>query len=473
MATIRLVPSTYAVSNSSYVTVTSPSNMYNNTDHTSNYASIKGRNSSSNTYYCYVRGFNFDDVPSNATVSAFSVKIRAYRNSYLSTSSSYYLRLCNGTSAISNTTLSSALTTTSTVYTFPTSSLSWSTIKNYGSNFGIYIPLRRGSSSGTPYVYVYGVEIEVTYTLPTPYTISVTGASPAGSNTVYEGDSFTVYATTSQYPEKPVVTDNDVDVTSSVTQSSNQWQYILTNISANHTIVFEEAASEYIITVTGASPSGQTTVQKRDSFTATNYAARCPTVLDNGVDVTSSVVQGSSSPTRTTSTPAGTYAFISNSGTYTLPTLTQGDVAYTDFTITLNGYCNYSVYVDVYTQPGDYALLSNINTSLSADTNVDSSDKTRFKIGSSSGGWSTQDYVYYMLTPGTYHIYAKFIKLGSEMGTRKFTLTLSGTETSFTYTIASVTAAHTLVFTDPPHELYLKTSSASETSVINCYYFDN
>ena len=33
MATIRLVPSTYAVSNSSYVTVTSPSNMYNNTDH--------------------------------------------------------------------------------------------------------------------------------------------------------------------------------------------------------------------------------------------------------------------------------------------------------------------------------------------------------------------------------------------------------------------------------------------------------
>jgi len=174
MATIRLVPSTYAVNHSSYVSVTNPSNMYNNTDHTSNYASIKGRNNSSNTYYCYVRGFNFDDVPSGAIVSAFSVKIRAYRNSYLNTSSSYYLSLCNGTSAISNTALTSALTTTSTVYTFPTTTLSWDTIKGYGSDFGIYIPLRRGSSSGTPYVYVYGIEIEVTYALANPRTITST-----------------------------------------------------------------------------------------------------------------------------------------------------------------------------------------------------------------------------------------------------------------------------------------------------------
>lgn len=166
--TIRLVPSTYGRSNNSYVTVTNPSYMYQNTDDTTNHADIRGRNNSNYTYYCYLRGFNFGDVPSGATVTNFEVKIKAYRNSYQSTeSSSYRPSLCNNTTSISNTTLDEDLTTSSSgeVYTFPKGSLTWNTIKNYGSNFGIRIPLRRTGSTSRPYVYVYGAEIEVTYTL--------------------------------------------------------------------------------------------------------------------------------------------------------------------------------------------------------------------------------------------------------------------------------------------------------------------
>ena len=171
---------------------------------------------------CFIDAQNyFDDVPNSAVVSAFSVKIRAYRNSYLNTDSSYYLRLCNGTSAISNTTLTSALTTTSTVYTFPTTSLSWNTIKGYGSNFGIYIPLRRGSSSGTPYVYVYGIEIEVTYTLPNPRTItsSLTGSgtiNPSGAYTYYDGDTYTLTITPTNTESAVTVTKNNVDISSNL-----------------------------------------------------------------------------------------------------------------------------------------------------------------------------------------------------------------------------------------------------------------
>lgn len=142
--------------------------MYQNTDDTTNHADIRGRNNSNYTYYCYLRGFNFGDVPSGATVTNFEVKIKAYRNSYQATgSSSYRPSLCNNTSSISNTTLTEDLTTSSSgeVYTFPKGSLSWNTIKNYGSNFGIRIPLRRTGSTSRPYVYVYGAEIEVTYTL--------------------------------------------------------------------------------------------------------------------------------------------------------------------------------------------------------------------------------------------------------------------------------------------------------------------
>lgn len=121
MATIRLIPSTYYRSNSSYVTVTNADNMYANTDSTT-YASIQNtRSSTSNTYYCYVRGFNFDDVPASAVVSSFAIKIRAYE-SYMSTSSSYRMSLYNGTTAISNTTVTSSLSTVATTFTFPNGS---------------------------------------------------------------------------------------------------------------------------------------------------------------------------------------------------------------------------------------------------------------------------------------------------------------------------------------------------------------
>lgn len=165
--TMRLVPSTYGRSNTSYVTVTNPDYMYDNTDDTTDHADIRGRNNSSYTYYCYIRGFDFSDIPANATITNFEVKIKAYRNSYQATGSSYRPSLCNNTSSISNTTLDEDLTTSTSgaVYTFPKGSLTWNTIKGYGSNFGIRIPLRRTGNTSRPYVYVYGAEIEVTYTL--------------------------------------------------------------------------------------------------------------------------------------------------------------------------------------------------------------------------------------------------------------------------------------------------------------------
>ena len=159
MATMRLVPSTYYRSNSSYVTVTDENNMYTNTDSTT-YASIRNtRSSTSNTYYCYLRGFNFSDIPSDATVTGFTIKIKA-NESYMSTSSSYRMSLYNGTTSISSTTVTSSLSTTVNTYTFPIpSTLTWETLKGYGANFGIRIPLRRSSTSNNSYIYVYGAEI--------------------------------------------------------------------------------------------------------------------------------------------------------------------------------------------------------------------------------------------------------------------------------------------------------------------------
>ena len=234
MATIRLVPSTYARSNTNYVTVTDGSNMYANTDSTT-YATVQNtRNSTSNTYYVYVRGFNFSSVPNDAIVSSFSVKIKA-SESYMSTSSSYRMSLYNGTTAISNTTVTSSLSTSATVFTFPIpSTLTWDTIKGYGSDFGIRIPLRRSSTSYSSYVYVYGAEIEVNYTVPVYHSVSVTGSnvSPSGTTSVLEGSSLLVKCYDST---KPTVTDNNVDVTSQLVQGTESGgSYSVTNITTTY-----------------------------------------------------------------------------------------------------------------------------------------------------------------------------------------------------------------------------------------------
>ena len=227
MATIRLIPSNYTLSSTYSCTVTSATNMYANTDSTSvgNFRGRAGRSSNS-TYYAFLRGFNFSDVPSNATVTAFTVKIKAYRGSYQATGSSYCIRLASSassSSAISNTILSEDITTTTggTTYTIPTGNLTWSTLSGYGSNFSIEIPLRNSSTSSSnyPYVYVYGAEIEVTYTLPNPRTITstLTGSgtiNPSGAQTYYDGDTYELHISPTNSTDAITVTNNNTDVTS-------------------------------------------------------------------------------------------------------------------------------------------------------------------------------------------------------------------------------------------------------------------
>ena len=220
MATIRLVPSTYAVSSTSYLSVSSASNMYTNTDSTT-YATITNTYSSTSSRYLYLRGFNFDDIPSNATINSFTIKIRG-RETGLATSTSYAPRLANGTSAISNTTASSNFGTSASTITIPTGSLTWSQIADtYGSNFTIMVYVRRSSRNTTGYFYCYGAEILVDYTIPVYHNVTVTNNTSAtvtaNPTSVLEGDSSTI---TSDTLSNITITDNNVNVTNQFTLHS-------------------------------------------------------------------------------------------------------------------------------------------------------------------------------------------------------------------------------------------------------------
>lgn len=219
MATARLIPSAYALSNTQYLSITDASNMYANCDSTT-YATCTHNRSQNSTYYLYIYGFDFSSLPSNAVVSSFSVKLKA-QESGLSTSSSYRCSLYNNTTSIANTTLTSSLSTTATTYTFPTSTLDWDDVVGYGNNFRIRVPLRRASSGTSGYVRVYGAEIEVTYTVPVQRTITTTLSgngtiSPSGATTAYDGDDFTLTITPTDKTATVTATNGGTDVTSSL-----------------------------------------------------------------------------------------------------------------------------------------------------------------------------------------------------------------------------------------------------------------
>lgn len=219
MATIRLVPSTYAVSNSNYVSASNTANMFANTDSTTHGTFTHNRASTNNTYYAYLRGFNFSDIPSNAVISDFTVKIKASATGHTtSTSSSYYMSLVNGTTQIGSTSASGRLSTSITTFTFAKGSLTWETIVGYGSSFGIRIPLRRASSNTADVVSIYGAEIEVTYTVPSPRTITTTlsgdgSIDPEGPTTAYDGNEFELTIVPTNLDDAITATRDGVDIT--------------------------------------------------------------------------------------------------------------------------------------------------------------------------------------------------------------------------------------------------------------------
>lgn len=215
MATMRLVPSTYYLSNSSYLSVSNANNMYDDTDST-NYATIRNTRTSTSSYYIYLRGFNFDDVPSNAIVSDITIKLKAYHSGG-NTSTIYCY---DGTTQVSSAGSTTALTTSVTTKTFTNTTIDWDTLKGYGSDFGIRINCRRSSKNTTSYIYIYGAEIEVTYTIPVYHTITASGdgnLEPSGVASILEGDDYTLTIS----GITPIVTDNGVDVTSQLVPSSS------------------------------------------------------------------------------------------------------------------------------------------------------------------------------------------------------------------------------------------------------------
>ena len=221
MTTTKLVASAYSVTGTVVVNQNADS-LYLDTSNSSNPARITHTTSGTSSYYCYLKGFNFSAIPNDAEVSSFTIKVKGYESG-LSTSTSYAPRLYNNTSGTTWSSITGASaassnfgTSTNTI-TVPYTG-TWDTLKAFGSNLGIRLTIRRSSRNTQGYLYIYGAEIEVTYTIPVYHTVTITGdTTPTGTQTVLEGTDLAISYVGSS---KPTVTDNNVDVTSQVTEST-------------------------------------------------------------------------------------------------------------------------------------------------------------------------------------------------------------------------------------------------------------
>lgn len=154
--TIRIVPTRLDFTSTAYHSETNVDNAFTNTD-SETYATITGTVSSKSNVGCYLRGFDLSLVPSFATVTNVSAKVKVsttiadgdYKTVRLRTTYSDSARL--------------SIYPTPTILTFNDT---WEHVSSGASLIGYPSLLFDLDLTSYTYVYIYGAEIEVTYDLP-------------------------------------------------------------------------------------------------------------------------------------------------------------------------------------------------------------------------------------------------------------------------------------------------------------------
>ena len=197
------------------------SNGYHGTSNTSSYARLQlSANNTSTTCYIYYT-FNVNGIPSDATINSVSCTARIYRNNRVTQNTSA-IRLYNGTTAKGSAT-TGFTTTASNIQIASTGSWTVSEL----SNIRLRISGARSSTNNSSYIYFYGADLTVNYTVNgVEYEVTATseydGASVSPSSQfILQGEDATVRIDTDTL-DNMVLEDNNIDVTDSLQYVSPQ-----------------------------------------------------------------------------------------------------------------------------------------------------------------------------------------------------------------------------------------------------------
>lgn len=189
------------------------SNAYNNADNTSSSArlTLASNRSATRTSEMYLEFDKsaLDSIPSGSTISSVTANVRYYVNNTTYCSALSIQLHANTTAKGSAVT---TRTTSSAKYSITPGSWTLAELKTAR----LYISATHNASTSSCYLYLYGADVTVNYTLPTAYNITASSSASGvtiepASQSVYQGQSASVTLNKNQ---NIIVTDNNVDVTS-------------------------------------------------------------------------------------------------------------------------------------------------------------------------------------------------------------------------------------------------------------------
>ena len=217
MASVTLNPSGYTgSSNMSVSTSTNAiSNAYTNTSSTT-YAQLTP-SSTSTVGYLYLT-FTTNSIPSNAIINSITAQVKIRINNANRVNNCSVQLYTNTTAKGSSTSVTS--TSSSNIATLTPGTWTRSELDN----LRLRVAGQKASSNNTGYIYVYGANITIDYTVPVYYNVTATSAVSGisvtpSSSSVLQGDNIEITFDVNDMGDY-IVTDNDVDVTSSLVRHS-------------------------------------------------------------------------------------------------------------------------------------------------------------------------------------------------------------------------------------------------------------
>ena len=227
-------PSSYD-SDHSYYSISSASSAYASETSTS-YSSIGLTRGSQAVTYIYFK-FNTSAIPANATITSVSCKAKAYSNANNTYAPTKQICMYSGTTAKGS---SQNLTTSEKTFTF--SGTTWTRQELNDARIRLYAVRGTSNVNTSRALYFYGATLTVNYSYNENfYTVTASSStsgvtvSPA-SQEYAEGDDATITISGASLSGLSV-TDNSVDVSSSVSISGSDLVYTIVGLSADHTII--------------------------------------------------------------------------------------------------------------------------------------------------------------------------------------------------------------------------------------------
>lgn len=261
---VQIIPNGYTgASNISGSTSSYPySNAYNTADNTSYARLTPTRNTTWTIYFTFASPS--PAIPSDATLTGITARFKAAPSNTTRITAAT-AQLCVGTTAKGSST-SFKNSTTASVRTISTGSISNWSISDL-SNLRIKLTGTRNNTNTNTYIYMYGADVTITYTVnETAYEITVTNETGHGTvapmtGEATEGTNYSLTFTHETSGTRPYqVLDNNVDVTSQLTEVSGQASSYTVATASGASYGFTQSGSSWVSNNKGVNSSAAVSV---------------------------------------------------------------------------------------------------------------------------------------------------------------------------------------------------------------------